>query len=177
MSGVAESNRSRPGAQPITVTGLSHDGRGIAKLGGKTVFVEDALPGETVSIRVYRRRRDYDEARLTEILMPAADRVVPKCAHFGICGGCALQHLAPAAQLRAKQQTLLDNLQRIGGLRPVEVMPPLTGHEWGYRRRARLSARRVDAKQRVVVGFTERGRPFVTDTQRCEILDPKVGDL
>ena len=177
MSGVAENSRPRRGVQPIMVTALSHDGRGIAKLGGKTVFVDDALPGETVSIHIYRRRRDYDEARLTEILTPTAQRVTPKCAHFGVCGGCALQHLAPAAQLLAKQQTLLDNLQRIGGLQPVEVMPPLTGPEWGYRRRARLSARRVDAKQRVVVGFTERGRPFVTDTSRCEILDSAVGAL
>jgi 23S rRNA (uracil1939-C5)-methyltransferase len=177
MNRVAQKNRSRPEAEPVAVTALSHDGRGIAKLGGKTVFVDDALPGETVGIHIYRRRRDYDEARLTEMLTPAAERVTPKCAHFGVCGGCALQHLAPAAQLLAKQQTLLDNLQRIGGLQPVEVMPALAGPEWGYRRRARLSARRVDAKQRVVVGFTERSRPFVTDTQRCEILDPKVAGL
>ncbi|MGH8372455.1 MAG: 23S rRNA (uracil(1939)-C(5))-methyltransferase RlmD [Gammaproteobacteria bacterium] len=159
------------------VEALSHDGRGIVRMNGKAVFVQDALPGEKVSYRLLRRHRDYDEARIEELKLASSLRVPPRCEHFGVCGGCALQHLSPAAQLAAKQQTLLDNLQRIGHVQPEAVLEPLTGPIWGYRRRARLSARHVPAKGRVLVGFVERDKPFVTDTWRCEILDPKVGTL
>ena len=161
----------------VAVERLSHDGRGIARIHGKTVFVEGALPGERVSLQVYRRRRDYDEARVVVVLQASADRVEPRCEHFGICGGCALQHLAPDAQLAAKQQTLLDSLHRIGHVEPDTLMPPLNGPAWGYRRRARLSARLVTAKGRVLVGFVERGKSYVTDTRHCEILDARVGNL
>ncbi|HEX6549075.1 MAG TPA: 23S rRNA (uracil(1939)-C(5))-methyltransferase RlmD [Gammaproteobacteria bacterium] len=160
-----------------TVETLSHDGRGIVRSDGKAVFVADALPGEKISYRLLRRRRDYDEGRLEDIKLASPARVSPRCEHFGVCGGCTLQHLEPAAQLAAKQQTLLDNLRRIGHVQPDTILPPLAGPVWGYRRRARLSARHVPAKGRVLVGFVERGKPFVTDTRRCEILDPKVGGL
>jgi 23S rRNA (uracil1939-C5)-methyltransferase len=163
--------------EDVSVESLSHDGRGIVRADGKTVFVEGALPGEQISFRLLRRHRDYDEARVEEITQASPLRVAPRCEHFGVCGGCTLQHLAPAAQLAAKQQTLLDNLQRIGHVQPEQVLTPLAGPVWGYRRRARLSARYVPAKSRVLVGFVERGKPFVTDTRRCEILEPKVGTL
>lgn len=164
-----------PQPAETTVAALSHDGRGISRVGGKTLFIEDALPDERVSYRILRRRRDYDEARVVDVVAASERRVIPRCAHFGVCGGCALQHLEPAAQIALKQQALLDNLMRIGGVAPEEVLPPLTGPLWGYRRRARLSARRVTGKGRLLLGFTERHRPFVTDTRRCEVLDPKVG--
>lgn len=175
-------NRTRASSAPsqataATVTALSHDGRGIARVGGKTLFIEDALPGEQVSYRLLHRRRDYDEARVVEVLESSAQRVQPICVHYGTCGGCALQHLEPAAQIAAKQETLLDNLRRIGGVEPDAVLPALTGPVWGYRRRARLSVRYVEGKGRLLLGFTERHRPFVTDTRRCEVLDPKVGGL
>lgn len=173
--------RSRTTANSLiddaNVEALSHDGRGIVRADGKTVFVQGALPGEKISYRLLRRHRDYDEACIEEIKLASSSRVSPRCEHFGVCGGCALQHLAPASQLAAKQQTLLDNLRRIGHVYPETVLEPLTGPAWGYRRRARLSARYVPAKDRVVVGFVERGKPFVTDTRHCEILDPKVGTL
>ncbi|HET7175525.1 MAG TPA: 23S rRNA (uracil(1939)-C(5))-methyltransferase RlmD [Gammaproteobacteria bacterium] len=160
---------------PVTVTALSHDGRGIARLSGKTVFIEDALPGEEVTFRLRRRHKDYDEARIETLLRPAPERVAPRCTHFGVCGGCSLQHLDPPAQIAAKQQTLLDNLRRIGGLEPSEIMPPLTGPAWGYRRRARLSAHKNG--ERVFVGFKERHRPLVADIRHCDVLDPKVGGM
>ncbi|HET7921332.1 MAG TPA: 23S rRNA (uracil(1939)-C(5))-methyltransferase RlmD [Gammaproteobacteria bacterium] len=163
--------------QDIVVHSLSHDGRGIARVEGKTVFVAGALPGERVNARLERQRRDFDEARVADILEAAPERVTPRCAHFGVCGGCSLQHLAPAAQLAAKQQTLLDNLQHIGQVQPDTLLPPQPGPVWGYRRRARLSARYVHAKRRVLVGFVERGKPFITDTRHCDILDPHVGAL
>jgi 23S rRNA (uracil1939-C5)-methyltransferase len=160
----------------VEITALSHDGRGIARLAGKAMFIEDALPGENVRFRIHKRRREYDEAQVTEVLQASPQRVEPRCRHFGICGGCALQHLAPEAQVAAKQQTLLDNLERIGGLKPQQVAAPLLGPVWGYRRRARLSAYR-DASGKVLVGFTERHRHRVTDIWQCHVLDPKVGVL
>ncbi len=170
------SARAAAGAEPTAeVTGLSHDGRGIVRVKGKTVFIEDALPGETVRFRILKKRSDFDEAQVTEVITASPDRVQPRCAHFGICGGCALQHLSPDAQLAAKQQTLLDNFKRIGGLVPGRVLPPLRGPEWGYRRRARLSAHLDTNSGKVTVGFTERHRHFVTDVWHCHTLDPKVG--
>lgn len=160
----------------VEITALSHDGRGIARLDGKAMFIEDALPGESVRFRIHRRRREYDEAQVTEVLQASPQRVEPRCRHFGICGGCALQHLAPEAQVAAKQQTLLDNLERIGGLKSERIAAPLLGPVWGYRRRARLSAYR-DPSGKVLVGFTERHRHRVTDILHCDVLDPKVGGL
>ena len=162
--------------QPATVSALSHDGRGIAKLAGKTLFIEDALPGEEVTFRILKRHRDYDEARAIEVLKPSAERAKPRCAHYGVCGGCSLQHLAPTAQLAAKQQALLDNLKRIGGLEPSEVLPPLTGPVWAYRSRARFSVHK-SASGRVSVGFKERDRPFVAELRHCDIVDPKISDI
>ena len=107
---------------PVSVSSLSHDGRGIARSAGKTVFIEDALPGEEVTFRLRRRHKDYDEAQIDTLLKAAPERVTPRCVHFGVCGGCSLQHLEPAAQIAAKLQTLLDNLRRIGGLEPAELL-------------------------------------------------------
>jgi 23S rRNA (uracil1939-C5)-methyltransferase len=175
-AGFGVSARAAPGAEPTAeITGLSHDGRGIARLKGKTVFIEDALPGETVRFRTLKKRSDFDEAQVTEVITPSSERAEPRCAHFGTCGGCALQHLSPEGQLAAKQQTLLDNLKRIGGLVPETVLPPLRGPEWGYRRRARLSAHLDTRGGKVTVGFTERHRHFITDVQHCHTLDPRVG--
>jgi 23S rRNA (uracil1939-C5)-methyltransferase len=152
------------------VVDLAHDGRGIARVEGKAVFIEGALPGERVRFRVFKRRRQLDEAGLVEVLTPSPDRVIPKCAHFGICGGCSLQHLAPAAQLAAKQRQLLDNLERIGRVVPEQVFAPLKGPEWAYRRRARLGVKYVHKKGRVLAGFRERAKPYLADIQRCEVL-------
>lgn len=156
---------------------LSHEGRGVARVDGKVVFVEDALPGERVLARRSRRGRDYDEAVLLEVLEASPDRVEPRCRHFGTCGGCVLQHLAPAAQIAAKQKQLLENLRRIGGLQPARVLPPLTAGSWGYRRKARLSVKDVPKKGRVLVGFRERQPRFVADIRDCPVLDPRVGPL
>ena len=154
---------------------MAHDGRGIASLDGKRVFIQGALPGETVSFQVNRRTRDYDEAEVVDVLTPAPERVVPRCAAYARCGGCSLQHMDPAAQILAKQQVLLDNLRHIGQVSPERVLPPLTGPVWGYRRKARLGVRWVRAKDRVLVGFRERRSSFIAEAARCEVLDETVG--
>jgi 23S rRNA (uracil1939-C5)-methyltransferase len=160
----------------LDIADLSHDGRGVGRIDGKAVFVSGALPGERVRARLLRRKRSFDEAEAVEILQPSADRVVPGCAHFGRCGGCALQHLDPAAQILAKQRVLLENFERIGDVRPGRVLPPLTSEIWGYRRKARLGVKYVAKKQRVLVGFRESADPrFIADIDRCEVLIAEVG--
>jgi 23S rRNA (uracil1939-C5)-methyltransferase len=159
------------------VTDLAHDGRGVARIDGKTVFIADALPGERVMASRVSRRRGHDDAELVDVLEPAAERVEPRCPHFGRCGGCSLQHLSPAAQLAAKDANLHDNLQRIGHVTPEERWSPIAGPAWGYRRRARLGARLVDKKGRVLVGFRERRAPLVAVMDSCEVLAGGIGTL
>jgi len=156
--------------QEADVVDLAHDGRGIARDAGKAVFIDGALPGERVRFRVIKRRRQLDEAGLVDVLAASPDRVVPACAHFGICGGCSLQHLSAPAQLAAKERQLLDNLERIGRVRPERVLAPLRGPAWAYRRRARLGVKYVQKKGRVLAGFREREKPYVADLRRCEVL-------
>ena len=158
------------------VDGLTREGEGVVH-GGKTVFVAGALPGERIRFRRTRRHRQHDDGVLIEVLEPSPLRVTPRCAHFGVCGGCALQHLAPEAQLAAKEQELKDTLERVAKVTPGRWLPPLAGPSWGYRRRARLGAKFVRKKDRVVVGFRERAAPYVAQLAGCEVLKPPAGEL
>jgi 23S rRNA (uracil1939-C5)-methyltransferase len=159
------------------VVDLAQDGRGVARVDGKAVFIDGALPGERVRFRVFKRRRQFDEAGLIEVLSASADRTVPRCLHFGICGGCSLQHLTPQAQIRAKQAQLLDAFEHIGRIAPQRVLPPMAGAHWAYRRRARLGVKYVHKKGRVLAGFREREKPYLADIRRCEILVEPLGEL
>ena len=161
------------------IDAVSHDGKGIAAIGGKKVFVPGGLRGETVRIRRRKRRKSFDEAELLDVLEPSPERIEPRCRAFGICGGCALQHLPAAEQRGIKFRALQDNLSRIGGVTPGEWLAPLydEGAEWGYRRRARLAVRDVRAKGRVLVGFREQHAPFIADKTRCEVLAPPLDGL
>ncbi len=159
-----------------TVAALTHDAEGVVRE-GKAAFVAGALPGEKIRFKRTRRHRQHDEAALLEVIEPSPARVAPKCAHFGVCGGCALQHLSADAQLEIKQTELRDNLERVGKVTPFEWLPPLRGPVWDYRRRARLGAKFVTKKDRVVVGFRERLAPYVAEVQRCEVLAEPVGAL
>ena len=138
------------------IESLTHEGRGVTHIDGKTVFVDGVLPEEEVLFKYTQQNRRYDEGEAVQIITPSPYRVEPKCAHFAICGGCSLQHLDPAQQIMSKQQVLLDNLQRIGKVTAAEVMPPLTGPIWGYRRKARLGVKYVHKKEKVLVGKIER---------------------
>lgn len=169
-------NATAPKEETGEVAALNHDGQGVIRA-GKTAFVAGALPGETVRFQRVRRHRQYDEARLLEVITPVAERVDPRCAHFGVCGGCALQHIAPEAQLQSKRRELEDNFERIGRVKPDEWLSPLEGPVWNYRRRARLGAKYVAKKGRVVVGFRERLAPYVAALDRCDILAPPMHEL
>jgi 23S rRNA (uracil1939-C5)-methyltransferase len=163
--------------QEADILDLAHDGRGVARVEGKAVFIEGALPAERVRFRVLKRRRHMDEAGLVEVLVASPERAAPRCAHFGICGGCSLQHLTPAAQLAAKQRQLLENLQRIGSVQPERVLEPLRGPQWAYRRRARLGVKFVHKKGRVLAGFREREKPYIADIRHCDVLLAPLGNL
>lgn len=171
--------KSKIPAEPfvVCVDDLTHEGQGVARRDGKAVFIEGALPGEEVRCVYTARRSRRDEARTVEVLQAAPGRVEPRCAHFGICGGCALQHLQPSGQLAVKQRWLLDSLTHIGKVQPEQVLEPMTGPLWGYRRRARLAVKYVAKKGRTLVGFRERHSPFVADLRRCEVLDERLGGL
>ena len=173
-------HRSRLDRTPFQtdILDLSHDGRGVARRdgeGGKVTFINGALPGEVVAAEPTARSRHFDEARTVEVLQPSPLRVTPRCPHFGTCAGCVLQHLQEDQQIVAKQRVLMDNLQRIGHVQPAAVLPPLAGDSWGYRRKGRFSVRRVEKKDKTLVGFRELDPRFVADLSVCLTVIPEIG--
>jgi len=167
------------GSFTAQVDALNHEGWGVVRAGagGKTVFVAGALPGELVEYRIRKRERSHDEAELVRVIEASAERIEPRCAHFGVCGGCSMQHLSSEAQLRVKDGMLRETLRRIGKVEPREWLAPLSGDPWGYRRRARLGARYVHARERSMVGFREKMSSFVTDVRQCPVLAAPAGDM
>lgn len=171
-------HRQKRPTEPVVlyIERLSHEGRGVARLEGKAVFVDNALPGETVRAIVVNVRPQFSEAVATEVLEhDSPDRVEPPCPKAVLCGGCSLQHLHPDAQIRHKQQVLLDQLRHFGGQAPAEVVPPLRAATLGYRTKARLGVRYVRKRDEVLVGFREKHTNFLTDIEACPILVPAVG--
>ncbi|MBL8437090.1 MAG: TRAM domain-containing protein, partial [Zoogloeaceae bacterium] len=159
------------------VESLDHDGRGVAHVEGKTVFIDGALPGEQVEYSVYRKRPTYDQAQVSRILRPSAQRVTPRCPHFGVCGGCSMQHLDSTAQTAAKQRVMEDALWHLGRLRPDTIFPAIHGPFWGYRYRARIGVRLVPKKGGVLVGFHERRSSYIADMRSCEVLPRSISEL
>ena len=159
----------------LEAQGVAHDAE------GKVVFIEGALPGETVQVRVNRRKNQWEQATLTTMAKESALRVRPACPHFGLhagaCGGCKMQHLHPAAQVAVKQRALEDSLWHLGKVKPGRVLRPIEGPAWGYRNRARLSVRHVLKKGTVLVGFHERKSSFIADMQTCAVLPPAMSAL
>jgi len=160
-----------------TVDSLDQEGRGIARVNGKAIFVEGALPGETVTLTTLKRKPTYELARAETIVKANAARVDPRCPHFGVCGGCSLQHFDAGAQVAAKQRTLEDALWHLGRVRPALLLPAIHGPAWRYRHRARLSVRHVAKKGGVLVGFHERKSSYVADMTSCAILPRRISDL
>lgn len=160
----------------VEIESLTHDGRGVARVEGKALFVAGALPGERVLVSYSGRHRNYDEARVVELLTRSPHRVEPRCPHFGSCGGCALQHLPAEKQIEAKQNVLAENFERIGKVSPKNWLPALTDKSWGYRRKGRLSVKWVEKKDKALVGFREDNPRFVADLSICHTLLPEVGE-
>jgi 23S rRNA (uracil1939-C5)-methyltransferase len=174
-------NRNKPPAiletKHATIESLDQEGRGVAHVEGKTIFIDGALPNEKVTYQSIRIKPSYEVANVVEVLKQSNQRVTPKCPHFGLCGGCKLQHLDFAAQVAAKQRLLENDLWHIGKVKAENMLPPLYGPTWGYRHKARLSVKYVDKKQRVLVGFNEKATRYVADMNSCEVLVPAVSAL
>jgi 23S rRNA (uracil1939-C5)-methyltransferase len=171
--------RKRPPAGDFqaTIETLSHDGRGVAKLEGKTLFIAYGLPGETVRFNYTKTHQQYDEGAAIEVINnPHPDRITPVCPHFTVCGACALQHMSPSFQITHKQTVMLDLLQHMGNVVPDEILPPITAATEGYRQKARLGVRFVPKKGHPLVGFRETGGRFLTDMSICKILAAHLGD-
>lgn len=164
------------GAVRARVETLTHDGRGLARVDGRPVFIDGALPGEDVSFVYTDIRRDYAEGRLETLHEAVPGRATPRCPSYGVCGGCSFQHVDDARQIEEKQKLLFEQFRRIGRLDAVEPLPPLTGPSWGYRHKARLGVKNVTRKGRVLVGFREKSSPYITDLESCPVLHPAVGE-
>jgi len=180
---MARRSRSRnqapiiPEIKHASIESLDQEGRGVAHVDGKTIFIDGALPNEKVTFQSHRIKPSYEVANVVEVLKQSNQRVTPKCPHFGLCGGCKLQHMDANAQVAAKQRLLENDLWHIGKVKPENMLPPLYGPTWGYRHKARLSVKYVEKKQRVLVGFNEKATRYVADMNTCEVLVPEVSDL
>jgi 23S rRNA (uracil1939-C5)-methyltransferase len=180
---MARRSRNRNQPPPVQevktaiIESIDQEGRGVTHVEGKTIFVDGALPNEKVTFQSIRVKASYEVANVVEILKQSNQRVTPKCPHFGLCGGCKLQHLDFAAQVAAKQRLLESDLWHIGKVKAENMLPPLYGPTWGYRHKARLSVKYVDKKERVLVGFNEKGTRYVADMNSCEVLVPEVSAL
>jgi 23S rRNA (uracil1939-C5)-methyltransferase len=162
----------------LKVESLDLDGQGVAhNAEGKVVFIEGALTGEEVQVQVHRRKNNWEQASMTALRRESSQRVTPQCRHFGVCGGCKLQHLHISAQIATTQRALEDALWHLGKVKPEHVMRPIEGPGWGYRYRARLSVRHVAKKGRVLVGFHERKSSYVSEMDSCEVLPPHLSAL
>jgi 23S rRNA (uracil1939-C5)-methyltransferase len=161
----------------VTIESLDQEGRGIAHADGKVIFIEGALTGETVSYASYRKKPSFELAQMTGLHRASSIRVIPKCGHFGVCGGCSMQHLDSRVQVAVKQRILEDSLSRIGRVKPENMLPAIYGQSFGYRERARISVKHVIKKGKTLVGFHEKRSSFVADMQHCEILAPQIAAL
>jgi 23S rRNA (uracil1939-C5)-methyltransferase len=167
--------------QTLVIQHLNEDGRGMAQWpeghaqAGKNVSVFGALPGETVSVQQTARSREADQARTLDVLQASADRVTPRCPHFGVCGGCVLQHLQENQQIAYKQHWLMEALQASGQVTPAALLPPLQADAFAYRRKGRLSVRRVEKKDKTLVGFRETDPRFVAELRECHVIIPQLG--
>jgi len=168
-------NKIPEGLFKADIESLSHEGRGVAHIEGKTIFIENALPGEQVEFKYVSKRAKFDQGVAEKIITANEQRIEPECQYFGYCGGCSLQHMTPDAQLEHKQSVLLEQFTHLGNVQPESVLPPLEGPSFGYRHKARLAAKHVIKKEKVLVGFREKRSPYVADITACKVLHPNVG--
>ena len=168
----------RATSEHMRIDSLDAEGRGVARNAeGKVTFVEGALPGEEVSFEVLRKKSSFEVGRVTGIVKAASSRQAPRCPHFGVCGGCSLQHADARTQMAAKQRWLEENLARIGKVEGETMLPIVYGADWHYRRRARLGARYVPKKGGAMVGFREKRSSYITDMRECHVLPAQISEL
>lgn len=156
--------------QRLNIERLANDGRGIAFIEGRTWFVSGALAGEEVEARVLGAHGKVVEARTERVFKASDIRRVEPCVHAGKCGGCSVQHLPHNEQLALKQRMLSEQLNRVAGVEPEEWAQPLTGPEFGYRRRARIAVRWDARAKRLDVGFRAAGSQDIVAIDHCLVL-------
>ena len=166
----------------LLIESMDLEAQGVAhREDGKVVFVEGALPFERVRANIHRKKSNWEQGSLLEVVHESSQRVRPGCPNFGLhagaCGGCKMQHLEADAQVAVKQRAMEDNLWHLGKVKPDNILRPIYGPAWGYRFRARLSVRDVLKKGVVLVGFHERKSRYVADMQTCPVLPPHVNAL
>lgn len=167
----------------IDIESLDAEGRGVGHQknpdgsNGKVIFVEGALPKERVRFESWRKKKSWEAAKMTALLKESVLRVRPRCPHFGVCGGCSMQHMEPSAQVAVKQRVLEDGLWHIGRVRPERMLSPVYGPFWGYRYRARLSVNYVPKKGGILIGFRERQSRYVADMTSCAVLPQSISDM
>ena len=161
----------------LEIISLSHDGRGIAKLNGKTQFVEGALPGEKVSAKCLTSHTSYDEVQATSIIQPAEDRVAPFCPHFEQCGGCSLQYMRPESQLAHKERVLREQLTHFGQLSVKQWLAPIQSDNKGYRSKARLGVYFDSCLNKLIIGFREKRSKSLTPISQCPVLHADIARL
>lgn len=159
----------------VTIESLTHDGRGVAHVDGKVVFIDEALPGEQIEFIYTEIHRDYSEGKVVKLLSHSDDRVEALCPHYSVCGGCSFQHVESSAQIRIKQDLLTDQFKRIGKVDIPQFWPPLEGPHWGYRRKARMGVKYVAKKNRMLVGFREKRHQYLAEIDSCVVMHPLVG--
>lgn len=163
----------------LNIDGLTHDGRGVAHIDGKAVFIENALPGELVDIKIQQDQAQFALARVVKWQTKSEDRVVPFCEYYGRCGGCSLQHLSYDKQGFWKQKNVIDQIKKSLDTRRLTIEPLQTSSPQGYRRRARLflikqAAQPKGVEKQVKLGFKEFNSEQVIDIENCPILTPSL---
>jgi len=156
----------------LKITGFANGGYGVGSIEGKIVFVENALPNETVEIEIIQEKKGFIKATATKILEPSEYRVEPKCPHYLTCGGCDLQHAKYEYQLKLKQEAFLSTLKRIGKIELNEtpkIVP--SKKQWYYRRRVDFKCR--NGKW----GFYKRSTNQFTPINECTIADKKINEF
>jgi 23S rRNA (uracil1939-C5)-methyltransferase len=160
----------------VTIEALAHDGRGIAHVDGKVIFIDEALPGEEVEFVYTDSRKDFAEGKVDTLITRSDQRSEPACPHFGSCGGCSFQHVKDEEQIKIKEGLLIEQFSGIGKVEIPHIWESLTGPHWGYRRKARMGVKHVPKKGRVLVGFRERRNPFLAEIESCKVMHPIVGE-
>ncbi|MBP0048618.1 23S rRNA (uracil(1939)-C(5))-methyltransferase RlmD [Marinobacterium sp. AK62] len=177
FGGPARRQKTSQGADSqhsVLIDRLSHEGRGVGLIDGKTTFIPDALPGEQVDVRLEEVHKRYNTARVITRHNDSTDRVPPLCAHYGECGGCDLQHLNVDAQRQHKEQQVLDQLKRFADTQPDKVYPPIIGESAGYRRAARIGINQRQRDGQVLIGFRRRGSKKLLDIDTCPVMQPEL---
>lgn len=155
----------------VYIKKLIYGGYGLAQIGGKSLMVDYALPGERVDVEVLKEKKDYILGRVKKVLLSSPSRREAPCPYYGLCGGCQLQHMDYTAQIKAKEAMLLETLERIGKIKIEELEASLYSEEFGYRIKAQFKVANRS------LGFYERQSHNLVKVDHCLLLHPSINEL